>query len=223
MRIAPELYLKQLVIGGLDKVYEIGKQFRNEAIDLTHNPEFTTCEFYYAYKDFNDLMSLTETLISGMVKEITGNYKIKYQPLKGNILEIDFTPPWNRLKMIPTLEKKLNLKFPKLEEDQVKTKQFLLEIINQYKINCPPPHSIARLLDKLVGHFIESDCINPTFICEHPQLMSPLAKWHRFDSQLTERFEVMVASTEICNAYTELNSPFIQKKKDLKNKWMQKN
>jgi len=105
MRIAPELYLKQLVIGGLDKVYEIGKQFRNEAIDLTHNPEFTTCEFYYAYKDFNDLMSLTETLISGMVKEITGNYKIKYQPLKGNILEIDFTPPWNRLKMIPTLEK----------------------------------------------------------------------------------------------------------------------
>jgi len=109
--------------------------------------------------------------------------------------------------------KKLNLKFPKLEEDQVKTKQFLLEIINQYKINCPPPHSIARLLDKLVGHFIESDCINPTFICEHPQLMSPLAKWHRFDSQLTERFEVMVASTEICNAYTELNSPFIQKKR----------
>jgi len=107
MRIAPELYLKQLVIGGLERVYEIGKQFRNEGIDLTHNPEFTTCEFYWAYADYEDLLSVTEEMLSEMVKKITGSYIIKYKPdpNKNEELEISFKPPFRRVRMIPELEK----------------------------------------------------------------------------------------------------------------------
>jgi lysyl-tRNA synthetase class 2 len=108
MRIAPELFLKKLVVGGLDRVYEIGKQFRNESIDLTHNPEFTTCEFYWAYKDYNDLMTFTEELLSSMVKHITGSTIIKYHPDPDNqpdkVLDIDFTPPYRRIPMMKGLE-----------------------------------------------------------------------------------------------------------------------
>ena len=105
MRIAPELYLKQLVIGGLERVYEIGRQFRNEGIDLTHNPEFTTCEFYMAYADYNDLLDLTEQMISGMVKEITGGYVIPYAAEEGGEpVMVDFSPPWRRISMIEGLE-----------------------------------------------------------------------------------------------------------------------
>lgn len=116
MRIAPELYLKQLVVGGLDRVFEIGRVFRNEGIDLTHNPEFSICEFYMAYADMYDLMDLTESMISGLVKEITGGYKIKYHPEgKGPgkpELDIDFSPPFKRFDMIGELENKLGVKFP---------------------------------------------------------------------------------------------------------------
>jgi lysyl-tRNA synthetase class 2 len=114
MRIAPELFLKQLVIGGLDRVYEIGRQFRNEGIDMTHNPEFTTCEFYLAYADYNDLMDMTEKLISSMVKEITGSYKIAY-PANGvdqPPVVIDFTPPFRRISMIQGIEEAAGIKVP---------------------------------------------------------------------------------------------------------------
>ncbi|PON34533.1 Lysine-tRNA ligase, class II [Parasponia andersonii] len=214
MRIAPELYLKELVVGGLERVYEIGKQFRNEGIDLTHNPEFTTCEFYMAFADYNDLMDITEKLLSGMVNELTGGYKIKYHAngLDKDPIEIDFTPPFRRIDMIEELEKIANLNIPKdLASDEAN--KYLKDACVRYEIKCAPPETTARLLDKLVGHFLEETCVNPTFIINHPEIMSPLAKWHRSKPGLTERFELFINKHELANAYTELNDPVVQRQR----------
>jgi lysyl-tRNA synthetase class 2 len=216
MRVAPELFLKMLIVGGLDRVYEVGRQFRNEGIDMTHNPEFTTCEFYMAYADMYDLMEMTEQLVSGMVMEIFGAYKIEYHPQGPDApaMEIDFTPPFKRMDMIETLEEKLNVKFP--PGDQLHTQEtnkFLSDLCIKHKVDCSAPRTNARLLDKLVGDFLEVDCISPTFITGHPMMMSPLAKKHRERPGLCERFECFVATKEICNAYTELNDPFDQRER----------
>ncbi|GAA6060738.1 hypothetical protein JCM10212_003782 [Sporobolomyces blumeae] len=214
MRVAPELYLKELVVGGLDRVYEIGRVFRNEGIDLTHNPEFSICEFYMAYADMYDLMDLTESMISGLVKHLTGGYKIKYHPegKEGPELELDFTTPWKRFNMIEELEKQLDVKFPSGDQlDSDDTNKFLRDLCTKHNVDCSEPRTNARLLDKLVGEFIENQCISPSFIVGHPQVMSPLAKHHRSIPGLCERFEAFIATREVCNAYTELNDPFIQK------------
>ena len=213
MRIAPELFLKELVVGGMNRVYEIGRQFRNEGIDMTHNPEFTTCEFYQAYADVYDLMDTTEMMFSEMVKEITGGYVVKYHPdgPQGKELTLDFSRPWKRINMMEGLEEAYKVKFPPGDQlHTVETAEFLKKVLKDNNLECSPPLTNARMLDKLVGE-LEDASINPTFIFGHPQMMSPLAKRDREIPGLCERFEVFVATKEICNAYTELNDPFDQR------------
>ncbi|QSL64981.1 hypothetical protein MERGE_002285 [Pneumocystis wakefieldiae] len=214
LRVAPELYLKMLVVGGLNRVYEIGRQFRNESIDLTHNPEFTSCEFYCAYADIYDLIDMTEEMLSNMVLELTGDYKIKYHPNGPEDQEIiiDFSRPWKSIEIIPSLEQKLNVIFP--SGDQFHTEEmtkFLISLCEEHHVEYSPPITNSRLLDKLISEFLEPECLNPTFLVGHPQIMSPLAKYHRSKVGLCERFELFVAYKEIVNAYTELNDPVEQR------------
>jgi len=213
MRVAPELYLKQLVIGGMHKVYEIGKNYRNQGIDVTHNPEFTAIEVYEAYADYYDWMDITEELLSTLVFKLYGTYEIPFHPHGKDdptVYNLNFSKPFARIPMIATLERKLNVTFP-TDLTTPETNQFLIDLCKRVECECEAPHTTARLLDALVGDYIEKDLVNPSFITDHPQIMSPLAKWHRSSPGLTERFELFVAKKEICNAYTELNDPFVQR------------
>jgi lysyl-tRNA synthetase class 2 len=204
LRISPELFLKKLVVGGFDRVYELGKVFRNEGVDTTHNPEFTSCEFYQACANYEDMMSLTEKYLAEMCMSLHGKTEIQI----GDQL-INFAGPYKRVPFVDAIESKLGHKVP-LESDgnaiSILTKCCLDNgiQIDRTKIHYP------YLLDKLCGHFLESDCVQPTFICDHPVSLSPLAKSHKDRPHLTERFELFVLGKEICNAYTELNDPRVQ-------------
>ena len=212
MRVAPELYLKMLIVGGLERVYEVGRQFRNEGVDLTHNPEFTTCEFYWAYADVYDVMDLTEELVSSLVKYIKGSYETTFHTQHGEVYNVNWQKPWKRVEMIPALEEACGEKFPPGDQlHTTETNDFLKRMLKKVNVECTPPLTNARMLDKLVGEFIEEKCVNPTFITGHPQMMSPLAKYHRKYKGLCERFETFVCKKEIVNAYTELNDPFDQR------------
>lgn len=217
LRIAPELYLKQLVIGGLERVYEIGKQFRNEGIDRTHNPEFTTCEFYIAYEDYATTMCMTEELLSSMALELTGSTEIKYtnesDSGKSDVI-INFAPPFKRIDIMPFLENKLNVQLPHDVNDpwyEQQMRNVLMEVLKEHHVVLQPPHTLARMMDKLISEFIEPTCIQPTFLMNHPQFMSPLAKTHCTRPDVAERFELFVNGKELCNSYTELNDPVIQR------------
>jgi Lysyl-tRNA synthetase (class II) len=206
LRIAPELYLKRLVVGGFNKVYEIGKNFRNEGVDTTHNPEFTMLEFYCAYWDYNNLMSFTEELFSYLLTTLMGSLKIKYQGK-----ELDFTPPYKRYSY-----------FQLLEEKTGKDKDFFLRDLDGLRklaieLGIPRAETLthAKLIDKVFDVLVEDELWGPCFVVDFPKILSPLAKTHRKDPDLVERFELFVAGKEIANAYTELNDPFEQRERFL--------
>ena len=208
LRIAPELKLKELVVGGINRVYEIGKQFRNEGIDGTHNPEFTSIELYCAYYDYHNLIELTQELLSTLVHKIFNSYSTEITAGDSK-REIDFSPPYRVIDMLPYLTEKTGIEFP----DDLSSSEFNTHLSKYFisnSISLPSALTTAKLIDKLVEHYIEPECWNPTFIINHPVVMSPLAKTHRDDPRLTERFELFVAGMELCNAYTELNNPAIQ-------------
>ena len=212
LRIATELPLKQLIVGGFKKVFEVGPQFRNEGIDLTHNPEFTSCEYYEAYADMYDVINRTEELVEGMVKHVKGGLETSFTTLEGETYEVNWARPWKRIQMIPALEEACGEAFPSATKfDTQEFNDFLRRMLKKTGVECPPPLTSARMIDRLVGEFIEEKCINPTFIMGHPQIMSPLAKADRSTPGLCERFEAFVCKKEIINAYTELNNPFDQR------------
>jgi lysyl-tRNA synthetase class 2 len=208
LRIAPELYLKNLIVGGLNKVYEIGKQFRNEQIDLTHNPEFTSIELYEAYADYNDMMEFTEEILNKIVMEIKGTLKFNVKGEDSQDKEISFERPWRRISVVEELEKLLNIKMPENFEGE-EPRQFLDKLCEELKIPCSAPRTTARLFDKLIAEYIEVQCDSPTFLIDHPQIMCPLAKYHRSKKGMTERFEMFINRKEFVNSYTELNDPFV--------------
>lgn len=210
LRIAPELYLKQLVVGGMDRVYEIGPQFRNESLDNTHNTSFYSLEWYMAYADYYDLMKMCEELLSSLVLKINNDYKINYLPMNSKKeITIDFQPPYKQIDIMSELQQKIGVVFPN-DFTTDESRDFLDKLCKDKNVDCSNPRTTSRLLDKLIGHYIEPQCINPTFLINHPLVMSPLAKQHRDNQQLTERFELFVNGMELANAYTELNDPNVQ-------------
>ncbi|CCJ29679.1 unnamed protein product [Pneumocystis jirovecii] len=204
LRIAPELWLKKLIIGGFDKIFEIGKCFRNEGLDSNHNPEFTMCEFYQTYASLDDLIEITKSLLSGLVKELTNNCL-----LKGNTLSLvnnGFLNNYKILDFIPSLENWLNTPFPNLDSPSAISE--LLSIASEKNIILKKPHTINRILDQLSDQFIASQSNEPTFFIYHPEIMSPLAKSSlRHGQKIAHRGELYIFGKEICNFYEEENAP----------------
>eukprot|EP00051_Salpingoeca_urceolata_P004522 m.65588 g.65588 ORF g.65588 m.65588 type:complete len:579 (+) comp13676_c1_seq2:174-1910(+) len=209
LRIAPELFLKRLVIGGCDRVYEIGKQFRNEGVDAMHNPEFTSCEFYQAYAGFEDLVQTTEELVCGLVHRVTGGSVVTvHEP--DSELEIDFGTPFRRVDFLDALSESLGgIKLPDLDDEDALDQ--LEAICKTHGIAVQEPRTVGSVLDRMASVLVEPRLVQPTLLCGHPLCISPLAKARPQDDRLAERFELFVAGHELCNAYVELNDPHEQR------------
>jgi lysyl-tRNA synthetase class 2 len=167
LRIAPELFLKTCVVGGMHRVFEIGKNFRNEGIDQTHNPEYTACEVYQAFADYKDMMKFTEDILSSIVMKVKGSYQFDFVDDKKQIVHLDFTPPFKRISMMEELERILGEKLPQSYESDEATEFFDRHCV-RLKVPCSHPRTTSRLIDKLVGELLEPNCIQPTFIMEQP-------------------------------------------------------
>lgn len=203
LRIAPELYLKRLIVGGMEKVYEMGRMFRNEGMSIKHNPEFTMMEVYEAYNDYKGMMELTENLISTVAMETLGTTKIMYQGQ-----EIDLTPPWNRLSMIEAVKKYSGVDF-----DEIKTDAEAKATAQEKKVHVKDGMSRGEILNLMFEEFVEANLVQPTFIYDYPVEVSPLTKRKPNCPELTERFEFFITGREMGNAYSELNDPIDQKER----------
>lgn len=204
LRIADELYLKRLLVGGLEQVYEIGHDFRNEGMDRTHNPEFTMLEVYQAYADYGDMMRLTEEMVSGVIEHCLGTRVIERY---GTTL--DFTPPFPRLPFIEAVRNRTGLDLRTAPEEDMRAA--LLRTATDSETTAAL--SGGRLQDEVFKTFVEPHLIQPTFVVDYPKPLSPLAKQHRSDPSLTERFELFVGSRELANAFSELNDPDDQRRR----------
>ncbi|MCI1994810.1 MAG: lysine--tRNA ligase [Clostridium luticellarii] len=206
LRIATELYLKRLIVGGFEKVYEIGKNFRNEGIDIRHNPEFTAMELYEAFADYNDMMELTENMIAYICEKVLGTTNVVYEDT-----EIDFKPPWKRITMVDAVKEFTGIDFDEIETDEEARKIAGDKNIELKKAlgDCTK----GDILDAVFEEFCEEKFIQPTFVLDYPVEISPLTKKKRGNDKFTERFEGFVFGREICNAYSELNDPIVQRER----------
>ncbi|MBQ6860703.1 MAG: lysine--tRNA ligase [Clostridia bacterium] len=203
LRIAPELYLKRLIVGGFHKVYEMGRLFRNEGMDIKHNPEFTTFELYSAYEDYNDMMDLVEGLFSTLAQDVCGTTKITYQGT-----EIDLTPGWKRISMIDAIKEVTGADFNKVETDEEAA-----ELVKSLGINLEGTITRGEAIALVFDEKVEETLVQPTFIIDYPIEISPLAKKKASDPRLVERFEVFIGGREYGNAFSELNDPIDQKER----------
>ncbi|MBQ2819047.1 MAG: lysine--tRNA ligase [Clostridia bacterium] len=203
LRIATELPLKRLIVGGFDKVYEIGRLFRNEGMDTRHNPEFTTIEFYEAYTDMNGMMDITEGLIRTVCEEVNGTAAITYGDY-----DIDFGKPFARMTMAEVVKK-----YSGVDWDEVKTMEDALKVAAEHHIKVEKKHKKGDILSMLFEEYCEDKLIQPTFITMHPVEISPLAKKDPENPELTQRFELFVAGSELANAFSELNDPIDQRQR----------
>jgi lysyl-tRNA synthetase class 2 len=206
LRIATELYLKRLIVAGFEKVYEIGRNFRNEGMSVRHNPEFTAIELYEAYSDYNDMMEITENMVAYICEKINGTTKVTYQGT-----EIDFMPPWRRITMVDAVKEYAGVDFNAIksnEEAQAIAKEKHLEFAK-------PLDTVTKgeVLNALYEEFGEANMIQPTFVMDYPVEISPLTKKKRGNQEFTERFEGFVFGRELCNAYSELNDPIVQRQR----------
>ena len=199
MRIATELYLKRLIVGGFDGVYEFGKNFRNEGMDRTHNPEFTCMEIYIAYKDYRWMMEFTENMLERIALAVNGTTDVE---IDGKT--ISFKAPFRRLTMTDAILEKTGYDITGQSEAQLR------EACARLNVEVDDTMGKGKLIDAIFGQYCEGDLVQPTFICDYPIEMSPLCKRHRDNEDLTERFELFVAGKELCNAYSELNDPIDQ-------------
>lgn len=203
LRIADELYLKRLIIGGFERVYEVGKDFRNEGLDRFHNPEFTQIELYEAYKDYTDMMQLVEELFHHLARILTGSPQLSYQGTA-----IDFSKHWRRISFLDSLVEKT--KTPNLlhlpETD-------CAALATRFGIEVQPQTTKPKILDKLFSELVQKNIVEPTHVTDHPKLLSPLAKTHRLDPERVERFEPIVCGIELGNSFSELNDPLEQRRR----------